>query len=164
MDISKRQITKIAREVTRFALRMFKTEGVGPAEIDFIHVIRKNPGITQTSLREILSLDKGATARRTTNLEAKGYLVKKSNPKDGRSQRLYATHKAELLKTSTTSVETLYYQWLGEVLTPEENAQFCRILDRLYQRSKAESKAGFPNLTKLYIEGGLENGPREADY
>ncbi len=43
MDYTKRQITKIAREVNKFTVRMLKTEGVGSAEYDFIHVVRKNP-------------------------------------------------------------------------------------------------------------------------
>lgn len=150
MDNTKRQITKITRDVNKFTVRILKTEGVGSAEYDFIHVIMKNPGITQASIREILDLDKGAAARRTTNLEAKGYLIRKPNPADGRSQLLYATEKADLLKNSKASVEALYYEWLEETLTLQENAEFCRILDILYRRSKTESKAGFPNLIKRF--------------
>ena len=47
MDATKRQITKIAREVNKFTARMLKLDGIGTAEYDFIHVVRKNPGITQ---------------------------------------------------------------------------------------------------------------------
>ena len=47
MDITQRQITKIAREVGKFTSRMMKEEGVGTAEFDLIHVVRKSPGITQ---------------------------------------------------------------------------------------------------------------------
>ena len=92
MDATRRQITKIAREVSKFTVRMLKTDGVGVAEYDFIHAVRKNPGITQAALRELLTLDKGAAARRAENLEAKGYLVRRPNPADGRSRLLYATH------------------------------------------------------------------------
>ena len=154
MDSTRRQITKIAREVSKFTVRTLRTEGVGTAEYDFIHVVRKNPGITQTALREILTLDKGAAARRAASLEAKGYLIRKPNPADGRSQLLYATEKANLLKNSKASVEALYYEWLEETLTPEDSAEFCRILDILYTRSKAESKAGFPHLTQRFLKGG----------
>ncbi len=156
MSRTKRQITKIAREVSKFTVRMLKTEGIGSTEYDFIHVVRKNPGITQASIREILGLDKGAAARCAANLEAKGYLIRKPNPTDGRSQLLYATEKADLLKNSRASVEALYYEWLEEALTPQENAEFCRILDILYTRSKTESKAGFPNLTKRFLERGQQ--------
>ncbi|CAB1249459.1 Transcriptional regulator, MarR family [Ruminococcaceae bacterium BL-6] len=159
MDSTRRQITKIAREVSKFTVRMLKTDGVGTAEYDFIHAVRKNPGITQAALRELLTLDKGAAARRAASLETKGYLIRKPNPEDGRSQLLYATEKADSLKSSKASVEALYYEWLEEALTPEDNEEFCRILNMLYARSKAESKAGFPNLTRRFLEGTGKNEP-----
>lgn len=162
MDSTKRQITKIAREVSKFTVRMLKTDGVGTAEYDFIHAVRKNPGITQAAIRAILSLDKGAAARRAASLEAKGYLIRKPNPADGRSQLLYATEKSDQLKNSKTSVEAMYYEWLEEALTAQENAEFCRILNILYTRSKSESKAGFPNLTKRFLEGAAKNEPTQT--
>ena len=150
MDATRRQITKIAREVSKFTVRMLKTDGVGVAEYDFIHAVRKNPGITQAALRELLTLDKGAAARRAENLEAKGYLVRRPNPADGRSRLLYATEKADSLKSSKAAVEALYYGWLTEALPPEEREAFCCALNTLYERSKSESKAGFPHLTERF--------------
>jgi len=151
MDATRRQITKIAREVSKFTVRMLKAAGVGTAEYDFIHVVRKNPGITQAGIREILSLDKGAAARRAANLEAKGYLTRRPNPGDGRSKLLYATEKADRLKDSKASVEALYYEWLAEGLSPEDQAAFVRILNTLYEKSKTESKCGFVNLTDRFL-------------
>lgn len=152
MDRTRRQITKIAREVGKFSTRMLRADGVGTAEYDYIHAVRKNPGITQAELRERLGLDKGAAARRASRLEAKGYLVRRENPADGRSQLLYATEQADQLKNSKASVEALYYEWLAEVLSEEELEEFCRLLEILYRRSKEESKAGFPTLTRLFQE------------
>jgi DNA-binding MarR family transcriptional regulator len=153
MDYTQRQITKISREVSKFTACMLKIDGVGTAEYDFIHVVRKNPGITQAAIRNILALDKGAAARRTANLEAKGYLVRRANPADGRSQLLYASEKSNHLKNSKASVEALYYEFLEEALSPQESAEFCRLLNILYIRSKTESKAGFPNLIHRFLEG-----------
>ncbi|WP_312101725.1 MarR family winged helix-turn-helix transcriptional regulator [Pygmaiobacter massiliensis] len=152
MDATKRQITKIAREVNKFTARMLKLDCIGTAEYDFLHVVRKNPGITQAAVREILTLDKGAAARRAANLEAKGYLVRKANPADGRSQLLYATEKADRLKNSKASVEALYYEYLLEALSPEEIAEFCRLLEILYTRSKEESKGDFSILTRRFLK------------
>ncbi|MBS4784850.1 MAG: MarR family transcriptional regulator [Clostridiales bacterium] len=152
MDRTRRQITKIAREVGKFSTRMLRADGVGTAEYDYIHAVRKNPGITQAELRERLGLDKGAAARRASRLEAKGYLVRRENPADGRSQLLYATEQADQLKNSKASVEALYYEWLAEALSEEELEEFCRLLEILYRRSKEESKAGFPTLTRLFQE------------
>ena len=102
MDETGRKITKIAREVSKFTVQAMKEEGIGTAEFDFIHLIRHQPGLTQAQVREQLGIDKGAAARRTMSLENKGYLYRKPNPADKRSQLLYATEKAENLKNSKT--------------------------------------------------------------
>ena len=147
MDKTQRKITKIAREVNRFTVRAMKADGVGVAELDVIHVVRKNPGVTQAQICKILSADKGAVARQTANLEAKGYICRVVNPDDGRSQLLYPTQQAQQLKNSKACIESTFYQWLTEVLDPQEQAEFARLLDVLYRRCKQESRAGFPEMT-----------------
>ena len=153
MDATKRQITKIAREVSKFTVRTMRREGVGSGEFDVIHAIRKNPGITQAGVCEITGLDKGAVARQTANLEVKGYLIRRENPADGRSRLLFATEKAERLKNSKAHIESQFYEWLLEALSEEERAEFVRVLDILYHRCKAESKAEFPEMSKIIKEG-----------
>ena len=51
MDPTKRQITKIAREVSSYTVHKMKDEGIGTAEFDFIHAVRHHPGITQSEPR-----------------------------------------------------------------------------------------------------------------
>jgi DNA-binding MarR family transcriptional regulator len=153
MDITRRQITKIAREVSKFTVRTLKADGIGIAEFDFIHTVRKNPGITQAGVRKILSLDKGAAARRSTALEAKGYLIRKPSPEDKRSQLLYATPKADQLKNSKASVEAKFYEWLLDGQQEKDRQAFSRILNMLYEKSKAESSAGFPYVSRLADSG-----------
>ncbi len=149
MDITKRQITKIAREVSKFTVKTMKEEGIGTAEFDFIHLIRHNPGITQAQVREALKIDKGAAARRASSLEAKGYLIRKPNPNDKRSQLLFATDKAEELKVSKTAIESLFYEWLLDELSDDEKQAFCNTLDKLYWRSKNERRDDFQYLSKI---------------
>lgn len=149
MDCSKRQITKIAREVSRFTVQTMKEDGIGTAEFDFIHLLRHHPGMTQAQIREELKIDKGAAARRVASLEAKGYLIRKDNPEDGRSQLLYATEKSESLRNSKVSLEQTFYDWLLSELTEEDRNEFCRILNDLYLRSKQQARAGFPDVKNL---------------
>ena len=146
MDITKRKITKIAREVSKFTVRTLRAEGVGPGEFDVLHAIRKNPGITQAGVCRITGFDKGAVARQTASLEAKDYLRREANPADGRSRCLYATAQAERLKSSKAAVETQFYDWLLAPLTEPERAEFARVLDVLYQRCKAESSSSTPSI------------------
>ncbi len=152
MDDTQRQITKIAREVGKFTVQMMKEEGIGTAEFDLIHLVRHNPGITQTKVREILKIDKGATAKRVANLENKGYLIRKPNPDDGRSQLLYATQQSENLKNSKAHIEAVFYEWLLSELPEEEKERFCKTLDTLYQKSKSQRQSGFADIIRILNE------------
>ena len=156
MDLTKRQITKIAREASKLAGRLLRDQGVGTAEFDVIHVIRKNPGITQAGIREVLAIDKGALARQIASLEAKGFLMRRDNPQDRRSQLLYATDKADQLKSSKAYIESTYYAWLLDGLPPQERQQFAQLLDVIYHRSKEESKAGFAEVLSLLEQHSKE--------
>lgn len=143
MDMTGRKITKIAREVGKFTVRNMRREGVGAAEFDIVHLVRHNPGITQTQVVQALNMDKGAAAKRVASLENKGYLIRRPNPADGRSQLLYATEAADVLRNSKAHIEEVFYTWLLEDLDREEAEQFCATLDKLYQKSKAQRKADF---------------------
>jgi DNA-binding MarR family transcriptional regulator len=152
LDITQRKITKIAREVSKFTIRTLKADGIGTSEFDFIHVVRKTPGITQAEICIMLGIDKSAVARQAASLESKGYLIRKPNPADGRSQLLYATEKSESLKNSKTHVEAKFYEWLAAPLSENEREEFARLLDILYQRCKNESKADFSTISKIIME------------
>ena len=152
MDPTKRQMTKIAREVSKLAGRMLRDQGIGTAEFDVAHVIRKNPGITQAGIRDQLGIDKGAMARQIASLEAKGFLIRKENPQDGRSQLLYATEKADQLKNSKAYIESVFYEWLLEPLSDQQRQEFAATLETLYLRSREQSRAGFPEVVERLEE------------
>ena len=145
MDITERKITKIAREAETLVVRTLREKDVGTAEIDLIHALRHRPGCTQAVLAELLHADKAAIARRTKNLEAKGYLIRRDAPNDRRSQLLYPTEKAESLRSSKAEIEASFYEYLTAALSQEEAAAFAATLHKLYTVSKTESRAGFPH-------------------
>ena len=149
MDRTERKITKIAREAEKLVLLSLREEGVGTAEIDLIHALRHNAGCTQARLAELLHADKAAIARRTKNLEAKGFLVRRDDPNDRRSQLLYPTEKAETLKSSKAEIEASFYEYLTAALTEEEAETFTALLEKLYVTSKTESRSGFPHFIDL---------------
>lgn len=148
MDITERKITKIAREAEKLVLLSLRKKSVGTAEIDLIHALRHHPGCTQAKLTELLHADKAAIARRTKNLETKGYLVRREDPDDRRSQLLFPTQKAEELKSSKAEIEASFYEYLASALTKEEAETFASLLDKLYTASKTESRAGFPHFNR----------------
>ena len=149
MDDTKRQITKIARECSRFTGKVLKDTGLGLSEYEFIHCIRHNPGISQESVREKLGLDKAAVARRAANLEKKGYIIRKQDPDDGRRRRIFTTEKSNSVKNSKVSAEEFFYEWLMESITGKDKDIFLAVLDRIYWKSKNERREDFRNLISL---------------
>lgn len=150
MENSKRKITKIAREATRFTQKVLKNTELGLSEYETVHCIRHNPGISQDELAKKVNLDKSAIARQAKSLEAKGYIIRKANPKDARAKQLFATQKAETVKNNKVMVENLFYDWLYSSISEEEKEQFFNTLNKLYLKSKAERKTDFKNLTEVY--------------
>lgn len=164
MDKTKRQITKIAREVNKLVIRTMKEDEIGSGEMELIHLVRHNPGISQKEISQQLNMDKGAVSRRTANLEEKGYLVRKKNPEDGRSRLLSATEKAEKLKNSKAEVESVFYEWLQEGLAPEELAAFTAVLEKLYLLSKQESRSGFPHVSERLANVSGQERPGDRGF
>lgn len=160
MDRTGRKMTKIVRELTKFTAKMMKDSGIGSSEFDVVHAIRKHPCISQHEITEELGIDKGALARMIRQLEKKGYVVRESDPEDGRRFCLYATAKAKELKHSKAHIESLYYDFLLEALDEKEQEQFALLLDKLYWRSKVESRTGFMEMKRRIEE---EGGCREEE-
>ena len=158
MDITERKITKIAREAEKLVVRTLREKDVGTAEIDLIHALRHHPGCTQAVLAELLHADKAAIARRTKNLEAQGYLVRRDAPNDRRSQLLYPTEQAESLRSSKAEIEASFYEYLTAALSQEEAAAFAATLHKLYTVSKTESRAGFPHFRQAAERGTGDEG------
>lgn len=80
------------------------------------------------------------------------YLIRKETPADRRSQFLFATEKANGLHNFKAHIEALFFEWLLEGLEQDEQEEFPRLLEVLYLRGKAGSKAEFPQMTKIIKE------------
>ena len=146
MENEGRKITKIAREVHKFVLKSMKETDVGTSEMDLIHLVRHNPGISQAKVCLELKCEKGAIAKRVNSLEKKGYLIRKIDLHDKRKHLLFATDKANGLKNTKVKIESVYYEWLLESLNEEDKKKFLTILNQLYACSKKESRAEFQHV------------------
>ena len=102
-----------------------------------------------------------AAARMAANLEKKGYLERRPNPEDGRSQNLFATPAAEKLKFSRAHTEAQFYKWLWQGLEEEELNAFVHTLEKVYQRCKEESKADFVHVQAYLAEKAAKAAEEE---
>ena len=146
MDITERKITKIAREAEKLVLLTMREEGVGTAEIDLIHALRHHPGCTQAQLAELLHADKAAIARRTKNLEGKGYLTREDAPNDRRSQLLFPTEKAESLKSS--KADSRRHRKCAGSADEGRSRRLCRFAEQALYGVQDREPCGLPALPK----------------
>ncbi|MCD7746046.1 MAG: MarR family winged helix-turn-helix transcriptional regulator [Lachnospiraceae bacterium] len=155
------EIAKIVQMANRLSARVMREEGLGKAEADLVRLVREQPGISQKIAGETLDMDKGAVARRAVNLEKKGYLTRKNNPADARSQLLYPADRAERFRDSDASAEEAFYQWLFATLPEAERAAFYDTVHKLSRSAETESNDGFPNVCDRLGRPALktENGP-----
>lgn len=146
MDSSVRKITKIARNAQQFTRLALTHSGVGLAEYEFIHAVRKNPGISQAELAKLLQVDKAAIARRVANLLKKGLIQVFSDEEDKRLKKIYLTDAAKQIKDSKNEMEVVFYEWLFSEFNETEKETFLILLDRLYIKSKKGRKSDFQSL------------------
>lgn len=158
MEHPARKITKIAREAEHIVLLAMRQDDIGTAEIDCIHALRHHPGTHRRNWPHAACPTSPAIARRTASLERKGYLRREPNPEDGRSQLLFATPQAEGLRNAKAETESAFYDYLMDGLSESDRETFLNLLDVVYRRSKAESRAGFPHLKDVLK--GKTNEPK----
>lgn len=60
--------------------------------------------------------------------------------------------KSRAAKNSKAYLESVFYEWLLGGLSQDDSENFARILNTLYEKSKKQSRAGFPDLLAL-LEG-----------
>ena len=90
----RRIINKIVR-MSQFPQDFGTGEVLPAAEIQIIHTIGVNPGITVTELSSQLGLTKGTVSPMVNRLVKRGYLGKSKSSEDGRKVQLRITEKGE---------------------------------------------------------------------
>ncbi|GAB6988542.1 MarR family winged helix-turn-helix transcriptional regulator [Paenibacillus pini] len=89
-------ISYIHRQNQKRLAKQLAPYGIGSGgQHSFLKVVLHNPGITQDQLTQQLKFDKATTARSIKQLEQSGYIERKPDPDDRRSQLLYPTLKAQ---------------------------------------------------------------------
>ena len=162
MDITQRKISRIARQAQRYTNGSLMKLGVGSTEYECIQIIRRNEGASQSFLREQLHVDKAAEARMIASLEKKGLITRQRDEQDKRTNHIYTTEKAQEIRADKMGAESMYYEWLLEGYSPEELAPFLEVLDKLYEKSRAERHADYQNFKAWLARKNHPNSSEEG--
>ncbi len=124
-------ISILNRHGQAYISKNLKKFDIGSGQYIFIITLFDNNGISQDKLSEILSIDKGTTARALQKLEAKGYIRREIDDKDKRAYKVYATEKAYVIKPEIFKVLKASSNILSENLTDTEKKLAIDLLKKM---------------------------------
>ena len=94
----------VARLLQHEFNRRVNSLGLTGTQIRVLTNIYRSPGITQSELSEILDVQKAALGRMIDRLTSKGWLERRSDPKDRRVNRLHLTKEVTPLICTTRKI------------------------------------------------------------
>lgn len=103
---------------------------IHPAQADLLHILRQNPGITQSDLAKRLYIAPSTVAISLNRLEEAGYVYREKG-EDKRKSMVFLTSKsAQIIKTVDETFARLNRQ-LTNTLTEEERASLAALLGKI---------------------------------
>ncbi len=145
-----RMISILYRKGNIYKNEHLKDINLTASEHPFLNALYKNDGCSQEDLSNTLNIDKASTTRAIQSLLSKGLVVKTSDEKDRRVNRIYLTDQAKSIKDDLYSVLHSWEDTLTEGMTDEEKDLVYSYLFKMVQNtekyfnenSKEKSKKG----------------------
>lgn len=113
-----RYAAAIYRNAQSIINKKLENEGIKSGQHDFLYVIIKNQGISQTAMCEILNVGKPTVTKAVNSLVRSGYVVKEKSIEDQRCYQLYLTNKGEeispLIKETFDELNQIFKKNLSE--------------------------------------------------
>lgn len=143
MDNIRLCFRRINRWAQSFVARRTMDTELTPSQIQALRYITYHGTMSQQELVEDMGVDKAAVTRLVAGLEARDYVTRIPDPKDGRAKLIRATESAMHVKADVIALEEAYYNWLLEGLDPEERETFSRMMDTLLKRAREGRRSGY---------------------
>lgn len=99
------------------------------------HLIEKD-GVSLIELTNAVHLDKANTTRIISDLEVKGYVIRKSNEKDSRKFRIFITEKANAFREKLDSAKKQLNDKVFKGVTKIEKKSFCKVLNKIFDNMR----------------------------
>lgn len=113
--------------------REFVRLGLNGGIHSFLMFLYRHDGLTQQELSESLHFDKAHTTRVIHRLIDLGYVVKRRNPFDQRSYRIYLTEKARVVRADIHRVLHNWTDRLARGFSSRERKQLVDMLARMIE-------------------------------
>lgn len=101
-----------------------------------LHLIREN-GLRQADLAERMNIATVTISKLIDRLEERGFVERKPDPSDRRTNRIFATDLARGMLRTMTMTQGVVDRTASEGIDPAELETTMRVLDRMRQNLKA---------------------------
>lgn len=127
----------LIRRAQQIAVSIFAEQlssaDITPVQFAILNALLDSPGIDQVSLAKRVAFDPATSGSVIGRLEAKGWVVRKTDPNDRRRKLLVVTREGvQALGLVQADVARIQEKILSP-LTPQEQGQFVQLLSRLVQ-------------------------------
>jgi len=114
---------------------------VTPVQYAILVTLNVHPGIDQVSLAGLVAMDTSTAASVAIRLEEKGLLTRNLDPRNRRQRKLYLTERGSKLLEEVVGGIGRLHDRLFEGFSPEEEAQFMTLLQKLVHINNLQSRA-----------------------
>ena len=102
-------------------------------QVSVLWLVDDHPGIAQTGIAARMRMDRATTMAIVNKLQARGLLLRRPSPSDGRKQALDLTDAGrETLAQAKRAIDE-HEAWLRARFTPREVQTLTRLLERIYE-------------------------------
>jgi MarR family transcriptional regulator, transcriptional regulator for hemolysin len=132
-------ITDVSRLIRTVFERRVRRYGLTRAQWLVIARVHRRPGLSQSEVADLLEIEKAPAGRLIDRMEAKGWLERRSDPKDRRINRLHLTAKGDRIHKAIWPIaENTVDEALSD-LTGEERRKLTALMKRVKLRLLALS-------------------------
>jgi DNA-binding MarR family transcriptional regulator len=132
-------ISVLHRQFQIYLNRELKDYDINSSEYIFLVNLYEEDGVSQEKLSASLFIDKAATARAIHRLEQLGYVNRKRDPNDSRSNLVTLTSKGMEMKKFIKSKLTYWTETISEGFTPEEAEDLLRKIKHMSRNALIET-------------------------
>jgi DNA-binding MarR family transcriptional regulator len=124
-------IVDVARLLRRVYDRRSMHLGLTRAQWRAMHFIRRQPGMNQTQLAEVLDLEAIAVGRVVDRLVKEGYVERREDPADRRRWQLHPAAKFDEVMTSFNRIADTLTEDMFAGIAPEQLAAAKAVFDQV---------------------------------
>jgi DNA-binding MarR family transcriptional regulator len=102
-----------------------------PLQFTLLLMVAENPGSSQSGVCEALGMQKANCVPTMSELERRGYIIRRKSASDARSYELHLTNKGKRILQRAGEVQSLHEQRLIERIGVDGREQLLRLLGKL---------------------------------